>query len=188
MFDYLLTKSSKRGNIVLKTTLKGVGMKNKVIYYSNESEDNFSGDNITPRKIDGSYVYDKPSRIHKIACFFWYRVVATPLAFIYAKTVYQHKTENREVLKKYENTGYFMYGNHTHNYMDPCIPSIISFPRDCYIIVHPNNVSMPILGKLTPYMGAIPLPDDIEAYSNFISVMKKRIEEKKTVGSAAKTT
>ena len=54
-------------------------------------------------------------------------------------------------------------------------------PKKAYIIVHPNNVSMPYLGRVTPYMGGIPLPDDMAATRNFSSVLEKRIKQGKAV-------
>ena len=36
---------------------------------------------------------------------------------------------------------------------------------------------MPFLGSITPYLGALPLPDDRAAYMNFNDAIKKRIEE-----------
>ena len=45
-----------------------------------------------------------------------------------------------------------MYGNHTNAVADALIPTMVSHPADTYVIVHPNNVSMPIFGKVTPYL------------------------------------
>lgn len=70
-----------------------------------------------------------------------------------------------------------MYGNHTHHMCDAVIPSLLTVPKDTYVIVHPNNVSMPYLGRVTPSMGALPLPDDMAAYRNFISAIKRRLRE-----------
>jgi 1-acyl-sn-glycerol-3-phosphate acyltransferase len=84
------------------------------------------------------------------------------------------------ILKPYKKTPYFIYGNHTQDIADAFIPNMLSFPQRSFMIVHPNNVSMPVLGKITPYLGAIPLPDDIGAYRNFIRAIEKRI----TQGSA----
>ena len=58
---------------------------------------------------------------------------------------------------------------------------MINLPKENYVIVHPNNVSMPYLGKITPSLGALPLPDDMTAYRNFLSAVERRISEKKTV-------
>ena len=55
--------------------------------------------------------------------------------------------------------GYFIYGNHTQDIGDAFMPNMFSAPQDSYIIVHANNVSMPFLGRITPSLGALPLPE-----------------------------
>ena len=91
------------------------------------------------------------------------------------------KIIGKEKLKKLHNSGFFMYGNHTNAAADALIPTMVSHPADTYVIVHPNNVSMPIFGKVTPYLGALPLPDDTDAAKNFIKEITEKITEKKCV-------
>ena len=153
----------------------------KVIHYRDELTDEFSTAQITPRRIDGNYRYCHESLWKRFTHFFWYRIVATPIAYCYAKWALGHKTVGREMLKPYRKTGYFLYGNHTQIIGDAFIPSLLTFPKDCYVIVHPNNVSMPVLGRVTPSMGALPLPDDMEAYRNFLRAVDRRINEGHTV-------
>ena len=155
--------------------------KRKVIYYEDELNDEFSVAQITPRVIDGNYVYDHTSRWKRFTHFFWYRIVATPIAYGYVKLVFRHRVKGRELLRQYRHTGYFLYGNHTQDIADAFIPNLLDVPKETYVIVHPNNVSMPILGKITPSLGAIPLPDDRAAYRNFMAVIEKRIAQGKKV-------
>lgn len=155
--------------------------KRKIIYYQDELNDEFSLAKITPKTIDGNYKYIHTSAFKKFTHFFWYRVVATPIAFLYTKTVFRHKIIGKEVLKKYKNTGYFIYGNHTQDIADAFIPNMLNFPKDNYVIVHPNNVSMPYLGRITPSLGALPLPDDMQAYKNFIKAIETRISQNHAV-------
>lgn len=153
----------------------------KVIYYEDELQDEFSVAKITPRVIDGSYVYDHTSPWKRFTHFFWYRIVATPIAYLYTKLTFHHRIVNKKLLREHAGTGYFLYGNHTQDIADAFIPNLLHVAKETYVIVHPNNVSMPILGKITPSLGAIPLPDDMEAYRNFIRVIEKRIAEGKKV-------
>lgn len=155
--------------------------KRKIIYYTDELNDEFSLAQITPKNIDGDYIYCHGSLFKRFTHFFWYRVIATPIAFLYTKAVFGHKTVNKKIFKKYRNVGYFMYGNHTQDIADAFIPNTINFPKTNYVIVHPNNVSMPVLGRITPSLGALPLPDDMKAYKNFHSAIEKRISEKRCV-------
>lgn len=153
----------------------------KVIFYENELNDEFSSAKIKAKKIDKNYKYIHTSFFKKFTHFFWYRIIAFPLAKIYLFFKFRHKIINRKVLKQYKKQGYFLYANHTQPTADALIPTMVAFSKQVYVIVHPNNVSMPILGKITPSLGALPLPDDLEASRNFIKAIDTRIKEKKVI-------
>lgn len=152
-------------------------MERKTIYYTDELNDEFSTAVITPKPIDGHYKYIYKGVWKRFTHFFWYRIVATPIAYLYLKLYFGHKIVNKKVLKEAKATGWFIYGNHTHFMADALIPTFVSMPKDMYVIVHPNNVSMPYLGRITPSLGALPLPDDAEAGRNFINAVEQRISE-----------
>ena len=155
------------------------GMKKKVpiktVYYKDELQDEFSTAVITPKKIDGSYVYLRESVAGKTARFFIYRLLAFPLAFCYLHLSFHHRTINRKVLKEY-NGSFFLYGNHTQPIADALIPSFLH-PKGISVIVHPNNVSMPVLGRMTPYIGALPLPDDLSAMRHFKEAIEHQVQK-----------
>ena len=79
--------------------------KRKVIYYTDEQNDEFSVAEITPRKIDGSYVYIREGFFRRFTHFFWYRVVALPVALIYCKGVFGQRAKGTRKLKKAEGKG-----------------------------------------------------------------------------------
>ncbi len=167
-----ITVALKKGGVTLAKTNEP-----KIIYYVNELEDEFSSAVIEPKRIDENYKYCQDGIFKRFTHFFWYRIIATPIAFIYTKLAYRHKIVGKEKLKSYRRTGHFIYGNHTHNLCDAVIPSLISVPQDTYVIVHPANVSIPYVGRVTPSMGALPLPDGMAAYKNFIAAIERRIGE-----------
>ena len=70
-----------------------------MIYYSDELNDEFSQAEITPVTIDENYRYDRTGGFSGIVRFILYRIVATPLAFLYTKLVLHHRTENKKLLK-----------------------------------------------------------------------------------------
>lgn len=152
----------------------------KIIYYTDELNDEFSKAQITPRVIDKNYDY-LGGFVRKIGRIFWYHIFAKPVAYIFLKLKYHHKIDNKSLIKQVNKTGFFLYGNHTNDIADALIPTMVAHPRSVYVIVHPNNVSMPVLGKLTPCLGALPLPDDREATNNFTQAVKTVIEKKKCV-------
>lgn len=156
-------------------------LKSGVIYYDDELNDEFAFDSIQTRKIGGGYVYVHRSLWKKITRFFWYRIVAFPVAFLYLKLQFRHTIVNRRVVRKAKGTSFFLYGNHTHNLCDALIPSFVAFPRSVRVVVHPNNVSMPVLGALTPSLGAIPLPDDRASTQHFLECIETRVREKNVI-------
>lgn len=152
-----------------------------VIYYENELEDEFSTAKITPKTIDGSYDYDGGIG-RKIGRIFWYYLLAKPIAFLFLKGKYRHKIVNKGCLKKAKDTGFFLYGNHTNEVADAMMPMMLCYPRSVYVLVHANNVSMPVLGKITPSLGAIPLPDDKAAVKNFTKKIEELMAKGKAIG------
>lgn len=153
----------------------------RVIVYRDMLTDEFSTAQIEAKRIDGNYEYERASGWKMIPHIFWYRCVAVPLAFFFLKIKFRHETVGREKLKAAKDSGYFIYGNHTQITADALIPTFVAFPKDASVVVHPNNVSMKFLGRITPYMGALPLPDDMAATRNFNAIIKKRIEQKRPV-------
>ncbi len=151
----------------------------KVIFYTDELNDEFSGTSFVPRKIDEKYPYEG-GLSRKIGHVFWYHIIAIPLAYLFLYVRFRHKIINRHLLKEAKGA-YFLYGNHTQHLADALIPTIIARPDDMHVIVHPDNVSMPFLGKITPCMGAVPLPDDGKAAKNFMKFMKNTVEAGKPV-------
>ena len=71
-----------------------------VIYYRDELKDEFAGDHIKARKIDGPYRYIRESCMEWFAHLFWYHGIAIPLAKAYMKVHFHHRVENRQVLRK----------------------------------------------------------------------------------------
>ena len=153
----------------------------QIIYYTDEQNDEFSTARITPRRIDENYRYLRTAPIGKIGHFFWYRIVAAPLAFLYTKIVLRHKIIGKEKLRHHKKNGYFIYANHTQAVGDALMPHMLDPLRDKYVIVHPSNVSMPLLGKITPYLGALPLPDTLGAAKNFSLALGQRVSEKRGI-------
>ena len=131
-------------NIVFNTTYgsereAGDTDKRKIIYYSDELNDEFSKAQITPIRIDGKYVYCHDRAVEKLASFFWYRIIFTPIAYSYSKLCFGHKTVGKSKLSKCKGKGYFLYGNHTQDIGDAFLPNLLNFPKRDYFIVHPNK-------------------------------------------------
>ncbi len=152
--------------------------KRKVIYYTDELREEFSLKTLEKKPVGEDYVYIHNSSFKRFTHFFWYRIVAMPLAAIYTKLAFNHKIVNAEVLIPYRNNGYFMYGNHTQDIGDALMPNMIEKRKDKYIIVNPENLSVPIVGPIVPSLGGLPLPDNLKAGRAFLAAVTQRINEK----------
>ena len=128
----------------------------QTIYYTDELNDDFAGDSIKAKAIDEHYFYGDKSAWWMFKSWFWYRVIAHPIAITYLKLAHHHKIVNRKVIRQAKGSSFFLFGNHTNNGADALVPTFVSFPKKTYVIVNANNVSMPFLGKITPYLGALP--------------------------------
>ena len=104
-----------------------------------------------------------------------------PIKIGYSKIKFRLKYIGREKLKKYKNTGYFIYANHTQPFADTFIPSVANYPKRNFLIVNPANVSIKYAGHIIEMLGAIPTPDDKTAAKNFLQTIEKRIKQKYSV-------
>lgn len=150
----------------------------KTIYYNNDFSQDFVSQGKNIRIIDENYKYEHKNIFWKIARFIIYRIFVTPIAFFYCKFNLRLKVANKKALKECKKTGYFIYGNHTHQYSDPFSPNIICFPKKVDMVVHPYNVSIKFLGKITPFLGALPLPSNLKGSRNFLKAMSNNIKKK----------
>ena len=73
----------------------------KVIYYQDELNDEFSEAVIEPIPIDENYRYLRDGFGGKFLHVFWFHIIAVPLATIYMKLWFGHKVVNGKKLKNY---------------------------------------------------------------------------------------
>ena len=148
----------------------------KVIYYKDELNDEFSKAQIIPRKIDENYKYKKNFIWNGISYLFQ-NVISMPVKFFYTKIKFRIKIVGKEKFKECKKTGYFLYGNHTQAFADTLIPSLANYPKRNYFIVNPENISMKGMGTLVEMLGAVPIPGDIKASKNFLEYIKELINK-----------
>ena len=149
----------------------------KVIYYEDELNDEFSEAKIKPRKIDENYKYEHKNLLWNLSTYLVQNVISVPLKFIYVKLKFRIKYIGREKLKPYKKQGYFVYSNHTQAFADTFIVTNTIFPKRNYLIVNPENVSMKGLGNFVQQFGAIPIPNVRNGMKNFLASIKKKIQK-----------
>ena len=155
-------------------------MDKKIVYYENELNDEFSKAKIEPISIDENYPYFH-NKLWDIGSFVIQNIISMPIKFFYAKLKFKIKYVGKEKFKECKNTGYFIYANHTQEFADTFIPSLANYPKRNFFIVNPENVSMKGLKGLVPLFGAIPIPSNKEATKKFLSIIRDRIKEKRSI-------
>ncbi len=95
----------------------------KVIYYTDELNDEFSEKKITPKKIDENYQY-KHGIMWNICSYIVQNFISMIIKVPYQKIKFRLKYVGKEKFKKYKNEGYFVYVNHTQTFADTFIPIV----------------------------------------------------------------
>ena len=158
-------------------------MKNKerVIYYQDELNDEFSGQKIEPIKIDQNYDYLRQGFFKRLDKNFWYWCVSYPVVSIHAKCKFHWQVKNKKLLKQAKKQAFFLYGNHTQAFTDAYMPMLLNAPRKAYVIVNPENVSIRGLGWLIKKVGALPLANDLGGTRNFVKAIDTLVEKKQVI-------
>ena len=150
---------------------------NKIIYYEDELNDEFSKSSIEPRIIDENYKYVHKNPLWNLCSFVLQNILSVPIKILYAKIKFRIKYIGKEKIKTYRNEGYFIYGNHTQPFADTFIPSIPMYPKRNFLIVNPVNISLKGTGTLVEMLGAMPIPSNKSAMKNFLNAIKQKINK-----------
>jgi len=121
-----------------------------------------------------SYKYLNRGVIHRIISFLAHNVIAPPIAYLYSRVVLGDKLIGKKALKGHKSA--VLYCNHTEPVGDALAPHTFVFPKPAYTVVHPDNLALPVLGKLIPYLGAIPTPIDLATSRSFSQCLSHRID------------
>ncbi len=148
----------------------------KTVLYSSFNEDH-DGGSLKAKAVGGEYRYIRRGAFHRILHFFFYRIVATPLAVFHKLFVGREKVHGKEKLKQAAGGGYFVYANHTQGAADAFSPNLAVFPKRAYTVVNSKNLSVGFFGKCLHYMGALPVPTELSGIRNFTKAISERVSE-----------
>lgn len=141
-------------------------MKEKILYFTDEIHEEFSGISRKPFAVDGNYKYERGS-IWNACSFILYNIIMKPIAFLYMKLRFHFKIINKKMLKQCRRSGYFLYANHTNVPADGFMPSLICFPKRVYVLVNSLNLSVWGTRNFMAMIGAIPIPTQYSGMRNF---------------------
>ncbi len=93
---------------------------------------------------------------------------------VYCKFFLHMQVRGRERLKTVDG-GYYIYGNHTQPIGDVFIPALCALPKRIYTVVSTANYGIPFIGRLLPYLGALPIVDSVHGIRELERAMEKRL-------------
>ena len=91
------------------------------------------------------------------------------------------KIKGRKKLKAMRKTGGFLYANHTQPIGDVLNPAFCAFPIRIYTVVSPANLSIPVIGRILPYLGALPTASTMSGMRRFTEAIEHRLSQKKCI-------
>lgn len=150
----------------------------ETIFYKDPLHDEFSVMEIHSEPIleDYKYIRDR-GFFGRLKRFFLFRIIAKPIAWFYLRSELKHEIVGKWKMKRYKKQSIFVYGNHTQIIGDALMPAFILSPRYINVIVHPNNINIPGIGKYVPLLGGLPLPGSAKARENFNEAIGTRVSQ-----------
>ena len=152
----------------------------KEVRYYKDFTDDFEISKNQEIKLPEDYEYIREGFSSKLKSKLIYSA-AVAFGFIQAKFFLHVKFVNRKAMKAAKDKGFFIYANHTQPVGDVFLPALASFPKRIYTVVSPANFGIPVIGRILPYLGALPLADSPKGMKKFTEAMGKRIESGKVV-------
>ena len=149
----------------------------KVIYYKDELNDDFSGLDIKVRPLGENYKYMRTGLFFKIFEFLFYYGIMIPVVYILQKVYCHQKFANRKIMKKAKKGGCFIVSNHTQVQSDTYIGPLATFPKKCFIISHPHVLSIRGLRLGMQAYGVIPLGSNLKEKKDFLRTVETRMKQ-----------
>lgn len=156
-------------------------MKERVIYYKDERNDDFSGLKIKVKPLGEKFRYVRTGRLFKAFEFLFYYGIMIPVVYMLQKVYSHQKFANRKVLKQGKKDGCFLVSNHTQVQSDSYIGPLAVYPKKCFIISNPDVLSLRGMRLGMQAYGVIPLGSNLEEKKAFLHCVETRLREGKSV-------
>lgn len=137
-------------------------------YRYHSFSDDFAETKNQDYKLPKDYKWLHNNPFYRLAAILFYPFVII-FALIYSKLILRIKIKNKSILKGHKS--YFIYSNHTLELGDVLNPFLINYHRP-KILCSPANLGIPVIGKLLPLAGALPIPNGVHALIKFNSAVK----------------
>lgn len=145
----------------------------RVRYYSSYDEDMIESADQS-KTVPQGYRWVRRDIGYKILAALSYGT-ALVLSSVWCRLFLHLRIRGRKTLRTADTSrGAFIFGNHTQPVGDVFIPALAAMPRRIYTIVSPANLGIPIIGRILPYLGALPIPSGIADMRSFTAAVGER--------------
>ncbi len=155
--------------------------KEKVIYYSDEKNDDFSGTNIKRKNLKSNYKYTSYNPLTWFMTIFLTYIIVIPIFFFVGLFKHRITYKNKKVLKQTKGKGCYLYSNHTL-ILDPGYDTMhINLFKRHVIIASTETFSInPIISYIVRCLDVIPVPNknDELMSKNYIDYLSKSVTKK----------
>ncbi len=121
--------------------------------------------------IDNSYDFMKEKPLQRLFSFLIYPPFVL-FGWIYTRFILKIRLIGKEKLKGC--TPCFIFSNHTQPVGDAFLIPRAVFPKRVNVMISPANMSIPVIGRLLPYLGGMPLPGTVKGLIRFNSAFEKK--------------
>lgn len=149
----------------------------KVIYYKDEINDDFSNTNIDIIPLPDNYIYMHKNIFWRFFSFILYFVIAKPIIYLIVKLLYAHRFGNKNKIKEVKKCGAILYGNHTTKIADAFVPNLLLGNRRNYIISSPETMSIKGIRTLLAMLGVLPLTNKLSLKKELLRCLKTRLNQ-----------
>lgn len=105
-------------------------------------------------------------------------IYAAAVAFstVYCRAVLHMRVHGRKAARGLKGE-FFLYGNHTQPLGDVFIPALCVLPRRIYTVVSTANYGIPVIGRILPYLGALPIDNSVHGLKELQRAMETRLAQ-----------
>lgn len=149
-------------------------MKEREVRYYGSFTDDFTKSANQDFKLPDGYKWVRTDFISKFLSVVIYSL-AVIFSTVYCGLLLHIRVKGRKKLGAVKG-GFFIYGNHTQPVGDVFIPALCVLPKRIYTVVSTANYGIPVIGKILPFLGALPIVDSLYGIKELNKAMAFRIE------------
>jgi 1-acyl-sn-glycerol-3-phosphate acyltransferase len=99
------------------------------------------------------------------------------VSFVYIRIILGIRMKGREKFRLVpKEQGIFIYSNHTMEVGDVFLPVSLAARKRCRTIVSQANLGLPVIGRILPWLGALPIGDSQDSAKKLMSAVRERLD------------